>query len=65
MWHLCRDPDDDWVLETAVAGGATHVASRDEDVTRDLELQEKLGLRGIETIMVSRLLVLLDEGGPK
>ncbi len=59
--HLCRDPDDDWVLETAVAGGATHVVSRDEDVTRDLELQGQLEIRGIATITVSRLLAVLDE----
>lgn len=60
MLHLCRDPDDDWVLETAVAGGATHVVSRDEDVTRDLELQGQLEIRGIATITVSRLLAVLE-----
>lgn len=42
MVHLCRNPDDDWVLETAMVGGATHVVSRDEDVTRDQELQQQL-----------------------
>jgi putative PIN family toxin of toxin-antitoxin system len=34
--QLCRDPDDDVVLETAIVGGATHIVSRDEDITRDL-----------------------------
>lgn len=42
MVRLCRNPDDDWVLETAMVGGATHVVSRDEDVTRDQELQQQL-----------------------
>ena len=57
--HLCRDPDDDVVLETAVAGGAQYVVSRDEDITRDLELTQQLADRGIEPITVSRLLDLL------
>lgn len=62
--RLCRDPDDDWVLETAMVGGATHVVSRDEDVTRDQELGKQLEIRGIATITVSRLLAVLDQGNP-
>ena len=53
---LCRDPDDDIILETALRGGATFVVSRDEDVTRDLDLISVLRERGIETITVQRLL---------
>jgi uncharacterized protein len=63
--HLCRDSDDDWVLETALAGGATHVVSRDEDVTRDPELQEQLKLRGITALTVSQLLTMLDKERPQ
>jgi len=32
--QLCRDPDDDIVLETAIVGGAAYVVSRDEDISR-------------------------------
>jgi hypothetical protein len=53
---LCRDPDDDIILETAVRGSATFVVSRDEDVTRDLDLIHVLRERGIETITVQRLI---------
>lgn len=53
---LCRDPDDDIILKTALRGGATFVVSRDEDVTRDLDLINVLRARGIETITVQRLL---------
>ena len=60
--HLCRDPDDDVVLETAVAGGAQYVVSRDEDITRDLELTQQLADHGIEPITVSRLLGRLTSG---
>ncbi len=57
--HLCRDPDDDVVLETAVVGGAQYVVSRDEDITRDLNLAEQLAAYDIETITISRLLEML------
>ena len=58
--RLCRDPDDDIVLETAIRGGAAYLISRDEDVTRDLDLTEKLHERGIQTITVQRFINLLD-----
>ena len=57
--RLCRDPDDDVVLETAIQGNATYVVSRDEDMTRDLDLVDRLRERSIETITVQRFLDLL------
>lgn len=54
--RLCRDPDDDVVLETAIQGRASYVVSRDEDVTRDLDLIDRLREHGIETITVQRLI---------
>jgi hypothetical protein len=59
---LCRDPDDDVILETAIQGKATYVVSRDEDLTRDLDLTEHLSKRGVETITVQRLLDRLQIG---
>jgi len=60
--ELCRDPDDDLVLETAIAGKATYVVSRDEDIMRDQDLVEYLEDRGIEAITVQRFLDLLRQG---
>ena len=60
--RLCRDPDDDMVLETAVRGGAAYLVSRDEDVTRDPDLITQLHQRNIETITVQRFLDLLSTG---
>lgn len=57
--RLCRDPDDDLILETAIQGQATYVVSRDEDMTRDLELIHHLRQQGIETITVQRFADLL------
>jgi len=59
--RLCRDPDDDVVLETAISGGATLVVSRDEDLTRDTDLTERLRDHGIETLTVQRLLDRLSD----
>lgn len=57
---ICRDPDDDILLETALVGGATHVVSRDEDVTRDLELVRQFEEQGIQILTVARFLSLLQ-----
>jgi uncharacterized protein len=60
--RLCRDPDDDIVLETAVRGGAAYLVSRDEDMTRDLDLMEQLRKLGIQTTTVQRFINLLGVG---
>jgi len=56
---LCRDPDDNAILEAAIQGRATYVVSRDEDMTRDRDLAQHLRERGIEAITVRRFLDLL------
>ena len=38
---VCRDPDDDWVLATAVAGGTEAIVSGDADL---LTLSSSLGI---------------------
>ena len=58
--RLCRDPKDDLVLETAIAGGARYVVSRDEDLTRDLSLVDALRQHGIDVLTVARFLELLE-----
>ncbi len=63
-FRLCRDPDDDIILETAIRGNASYVVSRDEDMTRDLDLIDALRERGIETITVQRLIDRLRLDAP-
>ena len=60
---LCRDPNDDIVLETAIAGRAAYVVSRDEDLTRDPELQQHLRSRNIQLVTVKQFLNTLTTGG--
>ncbi len=53
---LCRDPRDDIVLATAMAGCATHIVSRDEDITRSVELRRQLEIRNIRSVTVRQFL---------
>jgi putative PIN family toxin of toxin-antitoxin system len=53
---LCRDPRDDMVLETAIAGNAAYIVSRDEDITRSPDLAHQLELHGISVITIRRFL---------
>ena len=53
---LCRDPNDDVVLETALAGKANCIVSRDEDLTRDLDLKRAAAARSIQIVTVAQFL---------
>lgn len=35
---ICRDPDDDEILEAAILGKAQYLVTRDDDLKRDLDL---------------------------
>ncbi|HZY41624.1 MAG TPA: putative toxin-antitoxin system toxin component, PIN family [Anaerolineae bacterium] len=53
---LCRDPDDDVLLETALAGHAPYIVSRNGDLTRDLDLHEAATRLGIQIATVAQFL---------
>ncbi len=63
--HVCRDPDDDVILETAMRGRADTVVSRDEDIKGDAELVQLLQEEGIEVLSVQRCLDILDIEGER
>ena len=58
--RLCRDPDDDLMLETALNGNATFAVSRDDDLKRDPELISRMLEQGIEVLSVQRFLDRLE-----
>jgi putative PIN family toxin of toxin-antitoxin system len=60
MFQLCRDPDDDEILETAVKGQAHYLVSRDDDLKRDPALIGHLASHGVTVISVARFLEILD-----
>jgi len=59
--NLCRDPDDDILIETAVLGNATHIVSRDEDITRDAQVAHYLEERNIQAATIHRFLNMLEK----
>jgi putative PIN family toxin of toxin-antitoxin system len=60
--HLCRDPDDDVLLETAILGSVQYFVSRDDDIKRDRELMTRLRESGVEVLSVAQFLRLLVAG---
>ncbi|MDZ7290172.1 MAG: putative toxin-antitoxin system toxin component, PIN family [candidate division KSB1 bacterium] len=63
--HLCRDPRDDIVLETALLGNANYAVSRDDDLKRDLELIQKMEEQGVKVVSVSQFLSFFEENAPQ
>jgi uncharacterized protein len=57
---LCRDPDDDRVIEMALKGKADVLVSRDEDLTRAPEVLTALESAGVRVLTVARFLAVLD-----
>ena len=60
--HLCRDPDDDLILETAILGEARYAVSRDDDLKGDNDLVAQMRSRGVEVLTVQHFLERLDAG---
>ena len=54
--RLCRDPDDDVVIETAVIGGADAVVTRDDDLKGASEVVSFLSELGIPVYSVRQFL---------
>ena len=57
--RVCRDPDDDKVLATALHGNVQFLITADEDL-RTPEVQRLLREAEIEVLTVDELIVLLD-----
>lgn len=56
---ICRDPDDNIVLETALAGHVTYLVTRDDDIKHDPFVHQFLKPHGIHVVTVSRMLHIL------
>ena len=59
--HLCRDPRDDMVLETAIVGEASCLVSRDDDIKTDEDLVREMELRGVKVLSVASFIDLVSE----
>lgn len=59
---ICRDPDDDIILETALVGGAKYIVSRDDDIKGKNDLIDKMKTKGIIILTVKSFLTKLRKG---
>jgi putative PIN family toxin of toxin-antitoxin system len=53
---ICRDPDDDEILEAAMVGKAEYLVTRDDDLKRDLDLIKLARRHGVRVISVRQFL---------
>jgi len=60
--HICRDPDDDLILETAVLGGAQYAVSRDDGLKADSDLTTQMRSRGVQVLTVQHFFERLEAG---
>jgi len=44
---ICRDPDDDEILEAAIRGKSQYLVTRDNDLKRDLDLVKMARRNGV------------------
>jgi putative PIN family toxin of toxin-antitoxin system len=57
---VCRDPNDDMVIETAIRGGADVLVSTDKDLTEDRNVAVVLADAGVRVLTVARFLEALE-----
>ncbi len=57
--HICRDKDDDHVIETAVKGNASYMVSRDDDIKFDSAVSSFLDDYGIGVKTVAQFLEII------
>jgi putative PIN family toxin of toxin-antitoxin system len=51
---VCRDPDDDLILEAAILGKAQYLVSRDDDLKRDTDLVARMEAYGVMVLSVEQ-----------
>jgi putative PIN family toxin of toxin-antitoxin system len=58
--ELCRDPDDDMILETAIRGKAKYLITGDKDITEDKRISLLLSQHGTTVISLSKFFNLIS-----
>lgn len=59
--HVCRDPEDNSVIETAIKGQAAYIVTRDDDIKFDKNVEAFLAQNNIAPISTARFLAMLKE----
>jgi putative PIN family toxin of toxin-antitoxin system len=55
-FQICRDPDDDEILEAAIRGKAQYLVTRDDDLKRDLDLIKIARANRVRVVSVRQFL---------
>lgn len=53
---ICRDPDDDAILEAAIVGKSRYLVTRDDDLKRDLDLIKMARRNRVRVVSVRQFL---------
>jgi len=59
--EICRDKDDNLVIETAIKGQAEYLVTRDDDIKFDNEVVSFLSQRGVTVISISKFLETISK----
>ena len=59
--QICRDPDDDEILEAAINGKAQYLVTRDDDLKRDLDLIKMARRNRVRVVSVRQFLRRLSQ----
>jgi putative PIN family toxin of toxin-antitoxin system len=54
--QICRDPDDDRIVEAAIGGQAQYLVTRDDDLKRDLDLIKMVRRSRVRVVSVRQFL---------
>ena len=58
---ICRDKDDDIIIETAIKGKAEYLVTRDDDIKFDRKVSSFLSQDGVTVISLSKFLSLISK----
>lgn len=59
--RICRDPDDDIIMETAARGKVKYLVTGDKDITDDNEVLSYLSRHGVSVVTLSHFLTILNK----
>ena len=58
---ICRDPDDDIIIETAIRGKAKYLITGDKDITDDKKVLSFLSQHGVSVLSLSKFLSIINK----
>jgi predicted nucleic acid-binding protein len=59
--QVCRDPEDNGIIETAIKGHAAYIVSRDDDIKFDKSVEAFLSQNNVTPISTARFLKIIKE----